>query len=312
MRRDACMATATMNRGVLYAAGAYFLWGVFPLYFKLLEHVASTEVLAHRIVWSLVVVLALLAVKGTWSWIRPLARQPRVLGRFLLSALLIALNWGLYIWAVTSGHVVESSLGYFINPLVNVLFGAALLGERLRPVQWLAVGIAALGVAWLTWSAGTPPWIALVLAFSFASYGLLRKTAPLGSLEGLALETALLFPVAAAWLGWLAWQHQAAYTSGDALTLLLLVAAGPVTALPLLLFAAGARRIAFSTLGLLQYIGPTLQFAIGVWLFHEPFDTARAVGFSLIWTALAIFSVESLLWWRARARTVRQDAALGP
>jgi chloramphenicol-sensitive protein RarD len=299
-----------MNRGVLYAAGAYFLWGLFPLYFKLLQHVAATEVLAHRIVWSLVVVLALLAVKGAWSWIRPLGRQPRVLARFALSALLIALNWGLYIWAVTSGHVIDSSLGYFINPLVNVLFGAALLGERLRPVQWLAVGIAALGVAWLTWSAGKLPWIGLVLAFTFASYGLLRKTAPLGSLEGLALETALLFPVAAAWLGWLTWQHQAAYTSGDPLTLLLLVAAGPVTALPLLLFAAGARRIAFSTLGLLQYIGPTLQFAIGVWLFHEPFDAARALGFALIWTALAIFSVESLLWLRARARDARVLAAV--
>ena len=195
-----------MNRGVLYAAGAYFLWGLFPLYFKLLQHVAATEVLAHRIVWSLLVVLALLAFKGAWSWIRPLARQPRVLRRFVLSALLIALNWGLYIWAVTSGHVIDSSLGYFINPLVNVLFGAALLGERLRPVQWAAVGLAALGVAWLTWSAGPLPLIGLVLAFTFASYGLLRKTAPLGSLEGLALETALLFPVAAAWLGWLAWQ----------------------------------------------------------------------------------------------------------
>lgn len=300
-----------MNRGVLYAAGAYFLWGLFPLYFKLLQHVAATEVLAHRIVWSLVVVLALLALKGAWSWIRPLARQPRVLGRFVLSALLIALNWGLYIWAVTSGHVIDSSLGYFINPLVNVLFGAALLGERLRPVQWAAVGLAALGVAWLTWSAGTLPWIGLVLAFTFASYGLLRKTAPLGSLEGLALETALLFPVAAAWLGWLAWQQQAAFTAGDPLTLLLLVAAGPVTALPLLLFAAGARRIAFSTLGLLQYIGPTLQFAIGVWLFNEPFDAARGFGFALIWAALAIFSLESLLWLRTKARAMREDAALG-
>jgi chloramphenicol-sensitive protein RarD len=298
-----------MNRGVLYAAGAYFLWGLFPLYFKLLQHVAATEVLAHRIVWSLVVVLALLAVKGAWSWIRPLARQPRVLARFALSALLIALNWGLYIWAVTSGHVIDSSLGYFINPLVNVLFGAALLGERLRPVQWAAVALAALGVAWLTWSAGALPWIGLVLAFTFASYGLLRKTAPLGSLEGLALETALLFPVAAAWLGWLVWQQQASFTSGDPLTLVLLVAAGPVTALPLLLFAAGARRIAFSTLGMLQYIGPTLQFAIGVWLFHEPFDAARGLGFALIWAALAIFSLESLLWLRARARDARSRAA---
>jgi chloramphenicol-sensitive protein RarD len=300
-----------MNRGVLYAAGAYFLWGLFPLYFKALQHVAATEVLAHRIVWSLVVVLALLALKGAWRWIRPLARQPRVLARFAASALLIALNWGLYIWAVTSGHVIDSSLGYFINPLVNVLFGAALLGERLRPVQWAAVALAALGVAWLTWSAGTLPWIGLVLAITFASYGLLRKTAPLGSLEGLALETALLFPVAAAWLGWLIWQQQASFTGGDPLTLVLLVAAGPVTALPLLLFASGARRIAFSTLGLLQYIGPTLQFAIGVWFFREPFDAARGVGFALIWAARAIFSLESLLWLRSRARAVRGNAALG-
>lgn len=289
-----------MNRGIAYAAGAYVLWGLFPLYFKALADIASGEVLAHRIVWSLAVVLVLLALKSSWGWIGGALRQPRVLAGFALSATLIALNWGLYIWAVANGHVVDASLGYFINPLVNVVFGAAILGERLRRLQWVAVAVAAAGVAWLGWATGAVPWIGLVLAFTFASYGLLRKTAALGSLEGLALETALLFPFALGWLAWLAAQGQSGFVAASLPMQLLLAAAGPITALPLLLFAAGARRIAFSTLGLLQYIGPTLQFAIGVWLYHEPFDGARATGFALIWVALIIFSAESL-WWLRRA-----------
>jgi chloramphenicol-sensitive protein RarD len=213
----------------------------------------------------------------------------------------VAANWFVYIWAVNAGRVVDASLGYFINPLVNVLIGAAFLHERLRPAQWAAAGVAAAGVGWLTWQAGAVPWIGLVLALTFGLYGLLRKTAALGAIEGLTLETVLLTPLAAAYLLWLAHAGASGFVEGDTATRLLLAAAGPVTAVPLLLFAAGARRIPFSTLGLLQYLGPSLQLLIGVWLYHEPF-AARAPGYVLIWIALAVFSVEGLLQgWRSRA-----------
>ena len=235
------------------------------------------------------------------QWLAELRRQPRVLLWFAASSILVAANWFVYIWAVNAGRVVDASLGYFINPLVNVLIGAAFLHERLRPAQWAAVGVAAVGVAWLTWQAGALPWIGLVLALTFAVYGLLRKTAALGAVEGLALETLLLAPLAAAYLLWLAHGGHSGFADGDAATRLLLLAAGPVTAVPLLLFAAGARRIPFSTLGLLQYLGPSLQLLIGVWLYREPF-AYRAPGYVLIWIALAVFSIEGLLQgWRSRA-----------
>lgn len=306
-----------MNRGVLYALGAYLLWGVFPIYFKAVQAVAPTEVLAHRVLWSLMFVAALLGAMRNWHWIRALA-QPRVLKTFVASALLVSMNWLIYIWAVQAGRVVDASLGYFINPLVNVVIGAAFLHERLRPGQWVAVALAALGVAWLTWQAGQPPWIGLSLAFSFATYGLLRKTAPLGALEGLAVETALLTPLALAWLGWLAVHGGSAFVNGLAGqagaspgSSVLLLLAGPITAVPLLLFAAGARRIQFATLGLLQYVGPTLQLLLGVWLYGEPFERSKAFGYALIWVALAVFTVDAL--WRSwKHRTTRLDEAARP
>jgi chloramphenicol-sensitive protein RarD len=289
-----------MNRGIAYAAAAYLLWGVFPIYFKALKQVAPLEILGHRIVWSLAVCAALLLALRRLQWLADLRRQPRVLAWFAASSILVAGNWFVYIWAVNAGRVVDASLGYFINPLVNVLIGAAFLHERLRPAQWAAVGVAAVGVAWLTWQAGALPWIGLVLALTFAVYGLLRKTAALGAVEGLALETLLLAPLAAAYLLWLAHGGHSGFADGDAATRLLLLAAGPVTAVPLLLFAAGARRIPFSTLGLLQYLGPSLQLLIGVWLYGEPF-AYRAPGYVLIWIALAVFSIEGLLQgWRSR------------
>jgi chloramphenicol-sensitive protein RarD len=290
-----------MNRGIAYAAAAYLLWGVFPIYFKALQQIAPLEILGHRIVWSLAVCAALLLALRRLQWLADLRRQPRVLAWFAASSILVAGNWFVYIWAVNAGRVVDASLGYFINPLVNVLIGAAFLHERLRPAQWAAVGVAAVGVAWLTWQAGALPWIGLVLALTFAVYGLLRKTAALGAVEGLALETLLLAPLAAAYLLWLAHGGHSGFADGDAATRLLLLAAGPVTAVPLLLFAAGARRIPFSTLGLLQYLGPSLQLLIGVWLYREPF-AYRAPGYVLIWIALAVFSIEGLLQgWRSRA-----------
>lgn len=287
-----------MNTGIVYASLAYLSWGLFPLYFRQVAAVPALEVVLHRTLWSLVFVLALLAMRRQWAWMREVLRQPRVLGAFALSALLLAANWLTYVWAVNNGHVVDASLGYFILPLVNVALGYVFLHERPRPGQWLAVTVAAAGVLWLTVLTGRLPWIALVLALSFGFYGLLRKVAVLGALEGLTLETVLLAPVTMAVLGVWAWQGQGALVQGDASTLGWLVLAGPVTAIPLLWFAAGARRIPLATMGILQYIAPSLQLALGVWLFHEAFDVSRLVGFVLIWAALLVYTLEG--WWVRR------------
>ena len=290
-----------MNTGIVYASLAYLSWGLFPLYFRQVAAVPALEVVLHRTLWSLVFVLALLAARRQWAWMGEVLRQPRVLGAFALSALLLAANWLTYVWAVNNGHVVDASLGYFILPLVNVALGYVFLHERPRPGQWLAVTVAAAGVLWLTLLTGRLPWISLVLALSFGFYGLLRKVAVLGALEGLTLETVLLAPVTMAVLGVWAWQGQGALVQGDAATLGWLVLAGPVTAIPLLWFAAGARRIPLATMGILQYIAPSLQLALGVWLFHEAFDVSRLAGFVLIWAALLVYTLEG--WW-ARRRAV--------
>lgn len=287
-----------MNTGILYAALAYIAWGLFPLYFKQVADVPSIEVVMHRTLWSLVFVFGVLMVRRQWSWMGAVLRQPKVLAAFGLSAMLLSGNWLTYVWAVQNQHVVDASLGYFILPLVNVALGFVFLRERPRSGQWMAVAVAAAGVLWLAVQAGRLPWIALVLALSFGFYGLLRKVAVLGALEGLALETLVLAPVAAVVLGWWAWQGQGALVQGTPATVGWLLLAGPMTAVPLLLFAAGARLIPMSTLGILQYISPSLQFALGVWLFHEPFEPARLVGFVLIWAALLVYSMEG--WWTRR------------
>jgi chloramphenicol-sensitive protein RarD len=287
-----------MQQGIVYAASAYVLWGLFPLYFKLLQTVAPLEILAHRIVWSIGFLVLLLVLKRHWQWLGAALRDRGVLLRFAASAALIACNWFIYIWAVTNGRVVDASLGYFIAPLANVLTGRLVLKERLSPLQWAAVALAAAGVAWLTWQLGTPPWVALGLAASFSSYGYLRKTASLGALEGLTLETLLLAPLALLGLGLAASQGHSDFAAAALPLQLLLMAAGPLTAIPLLLFAAGARRIPMTVLGMLQYLGPTLQLMLGVWLYHEPFAGARAQGFVLIWLACALFSAD--LVWRGR------------
>ena len=283
-----------MNSGVVYALAAYVIWGLFPLYFKALEQVPSLQILAHRMAWSLLFVALLLAVLKRWSWMRLLREQPALLARFALSAVLLSSNWGIYIWAVNSNHVVDASLGYYINPLVNVALGSVLLHERLRGLQWVALAIAAAGVTVMAIEVGHVPWISLSLALTFGSYALLRKTAPLGALEGLAVETAVLFPLAVAYLFWLSTQGMNAFASADLSTRWLLVAAGPITTIPLLLFAAGARRMSMTLLGVLQYITPTLQLALGVWLYHEPFAAAKMVGFGLVWVGLAVFLLDGL------------------
>ncbi len=288
-----------MRTGILSAALAFLCWGLFPIYFHALNEVPPSQILVHRVVWSLLFLIIVLTVRRQWAWVRPLTRKPRVIASFAISSLLLSGNWLLYIWAVNNGHVIESSLGYFINPLVNVMLGYLVLKERLRRGQWAAIALAAAGVAWLAWDAGRMPWIALVLAASFGLYGLMRKTAALGALEGLSFETMLLFPFALGYVVWLTMNGENAFinTASDS-TRWLLVAAGPITAIPLLLFAAGARKIPLSVLGLLQYIGPTIQFALGIFLFHEAFTSGKLVGFLMIWSALALYAAEGL-WKRS-------------
>jgi chloramphenicol-sensitive protein RarD len=261
-------------------------------------------------VWALVFLLCVMLVLWRWGWLRDLVRQPRVLLTFGVSALLLSVNWSVYVWAVQNAHVIDASLGYFILPLVNVAFGYIFLKERPRRVQWLAVALAAAGVIWLAAQAGRLPWIALVLAASFGIYGLLRKLAPLGALEGLTLETLLLSPFAIGLLAWWASHGQGALVQADAQTMGWLLLAGPLTAIPLLLFAAGARRIPMATLGILQYISPSLQMLEGVWLYDEVLAPARAVGFCLIWIALIVYSVDS--WWSGRRFSATVSASSRP
>lgn len=291
-----------MNKGFLYGLGAYLLWGLFPLYWKQLQTVPAAEILAHRMTWSLVFLVALLAFRTNWAWIRPALRDRRTVTTYLTAALLLAVNWGTYIWAVNSGFIVETSLGYFINPLVNVLLGYLFLGERLRRWQLAAIVLAAGGVVYLTFGYGRLPYIALVLAFSFGLYGLLKKRGTLNAIESLSFETALLFPLALAYLVVLQVRGDAAFGAVNVVTTLLLAGAGVATAVPLLLFAAGARRIPLATMGILQYTAPTIQFLIGVFVYNEAFTQAKLAGFALIWGALVIYSAESIAQFRTRRR----------
>ncbi len=284
-----------MQSGIVYAALAFVWWGLFPLYFRLVTTVPAPQVLAHRVVWCLLFLGAALTWRRQWVWLGQVMRRPKVLAAFAASALMIGANWLAYIWAVLHGHVLEASLGYFITPLVNVLLGVTLLHERLRRGQWVALALAAAGVLWLTVQAGRPPWIALSLAVTFGAYGLLRKIAVLGALEGLTLETMLLAPLALLVLGIAASSGSASFPAPDALTNLWMIALGPVTAVPLLLFAAGARRLSMATLGIVQYLGPSIQFALGLWVFDEPFSAARFVGFAGIWLGLLIYTLDG---WR--------------
>ena len=289
------------RRGLLAAATAFTIWGVFPAYWHLLKAVPSMQIMAHRVVWSAVLVVGWLLWRQGWDWWRTIAARPRMLAALALSGAVIAFNWGLYIWAVNAGHVVETSLGYFINPLVTVALGVVVLRERLRRPQWIAVACAAAGVAWLTWSAGSPPWIALGLAGSFALYGLVRKLVPVDAVAGLGVESLFMFLPALAYVLWAEAGHGGGFIGGWSLgTQLLLVFSGVVSAVPLIGFAYGVRRIPLSVVGLLQYIAPTLQLLLGVWYFHEPFGAAQLLGFGAIWLGLAIYASEGL--WRARRR----------
>ena len=282
-----------MNKGILYGLGAYALWGFFPIYWKFLHNVPALQVIGHRIVWSFALLVGILLVTQQWNAFRLAALQPQVFGIYTIAAVLLTVNWLVYVWGVNAGFIVETSLGYFINPLLSVLLGVIFLRERLRPMQWLPVGIAAIGVFYLTAVYGRPPWIALALAFSFGFYGLVKKLAPLGSLYGLTLETGIAFPFALIYLLIVELNSTGAFVQEGTATTLLLIGAGAVTTIPLLMFASAAKQIPLTVVGLLQYIAPTLQFLIGVFLYKEPFDHSHLIGFGIVWVALVIFWVEN-------------------
>jgi len=288
--------------GIIYALIAYGSWGVLPLYLKALHAVPPAQIVAHRIVWAAVLLVVVVTVTGKRDFMAQLRQRPRILWTFMASALALSVNWLVYIWGVSQGRVVDVSLGYFINPLFSVVLAVAVLKERLRLVQWAAVALACLGVLWLVLLVGQPPWLGLTLAASFGTYGLLRKTAAIDALGGLTLETLLLLPLASVYLVVLSAQGHSAWSTANLSLRSLLVAAGPITAFPLLCFAAGARRIPLSLVGILQYLGPSLQLALGVFVFHERLPTAKLAGFAVIWLGLALYAVESALF-SARPKT---------
>ena len=281
------------RRGLAAAVLAYALWGVFPLYWALLAQVPALQIVAHRVIWCAVFVVSWLLLSKP-GWLRHTLRSPVILRWLLTSSLLISVNWGLYIWAVTHHHVVEASLGYFINPLVSIALGVIVLKERLNRAQWLAVAIAAVGVIWLAVHNGSPPWIALTLALSFGLYGLIRKLAAVDAVPGLAIESLLLMPIGLAWLIWCAVDGSGVFAQGLLGQDALLILGGALTALPLIGFAYAARRIPYSMVGILQYIAPTLQLLCGVLLLGEPFSAVQLVGFSCIWVALALYTADGL------------------
>ena len=291
----------TAVRGALAAASCYLLWGLVPLYWKQLAAINPVELIAHRHVWSLGFVLALVGLQGGFGEVRVALGDARRVGLNFVSAVLLTTNWLVYVWGVNTGHVIETSLGYFLVPLVNVAAGRFVLHEHLRRLQWLAIAFAAAGVGLQIARLGHPPWIALSLAGSWGAYSLMRKQSPLGSLTGLTVETLLLAPCAVIFLLWRHHTGAGALGQVDGPTHLLLLSSGVITAVPLLLFAYGARRIRFSTLGLLQYLAPTVQFAIGVWVYHEAFSHDRAMSFALIWIGLALYTADNL--WAQRRTT---------
>ncbi|MFD6493747.1 EamA family transporter RarD [Streptomyces sp. NPDC060188] len=297
--------------GLLNGFAAYGMWGLVPLFWPLLKPAGATEILAHRMAWSLVVVGAVLLVMRRWAWAGELLRQPRKLGLVTVAAAVITVNWGVYIWAVNSGHVVEASLGYFINPLVTIAMGVLLLKERLRPVQWAAVGVGLAAVVVLTIGYGRPPWISLCLAFSFATYGLAKKKVNLGGIESLAAETAIQFLPAMAYLLWLGSHGDATFGTEGTGHAALLAATGVVTAIPLVCFGAAAIRVPLSTLGLLQYLAPVFQFLLGIFYFHEAMPAERWAGFALVWVALSLLTFDALRTARRGAPALRESARAG-
>jgi len=287
-------ARSSSIAGVLCGAGAFVLWGIFPIYFKLVAAVPAPEVLAHRIVWSMVFVGGLIALRRRWPAVGAALANRRLLATLVLSASVVSVNWVVYIWAVGEGRILGASLGYYINPLVSVVLGVVVLGERLRPAQWAAVGLAVVAVGWQIIGFGTVPWVALTLAVSFGFYGLIRKVAKVDAFTGMFVETLVLSPLAVGYLVFIAVVGGGAFGRLGVQMDLLLVLSGVITPLPLILFVAGAQRIRLSTIGLLQYIAPTGQFLLAVFLYDEPFTRDNLVTFALIWLALALYTFDTL------------------
>ena len=281
------------KKGLLYAFGAYFTWGLFPIYWKYLSHVSALQLLGHRILWSFALLLLILVFTGQVDSLRRKIFDLKTLRIYSIAAVLIGINWLTYVWAVNAGFIVETSLGYFINPLISVVLGMIFFKERLRPLQWVPVVLAALGVTYLTISYGRLPWIALTLAFSFGFYGLVKKLAPLSSVHGLTLETGILLFPAALYLVSSEIAGTAAFTHTGLGSDILMIGAGLVTTIPLLMFAGAARRIPLSMIGFMQYLAPTMQFLIGVFIYKEPFSTQQLIGFSIVWLGLLLFAAES-------------------
>lgn len=301
------MPTDTEQRkGVLFALAAYGMWGLVPIYFKAVDHVSPFEVVAHRVLWSVAFLVVFIVATGRWQEFTSHLKQRRLIAGLLLSAIVISLNWLVFIWAVGQDRILEAALGYFINPLISVLLGMIFLGERLRRIQWLAIILATIGVGYQLVLLGSLPWVALVLAFSFGFYGLLRKRLAVDAFSGLLIETLLLSPVALVYLIWLAQQGtlQFLFTTGN--TTLLLIASGLVTSLPLICFAAGARRLTLTLNGLLQYIAPSIAFLLAVFIYNEPLDSNKLITFAFIWTALLLFTAEGI--WRTRKTKLNRNA----
>lgn len=294
-----------MNKGILFATGTYFLFGILPLYWKLLASVPAGEILAHRVAWSFICLALYFGVKRRFAWIRLFLSNKKQLLHAFATTVLVTANWGIYIWAVNAGHVLESSLGYFINPLASVLLGVLVLGEKLRPWQWFSTSLAFLGVLYLSINLGQVPWVALGLAGTFSLYGMLKKKGTLDTMQGMLAETAGAFLPAVGFLVWREAQGTGSFVGADPGLMGLLVASGVVTAVPLILFAKAAKLIPLSTLGILQYLTPTLQFLIGAFVFKEELTSERLIGFAFIWCALIVYTSESLVQKRSMARPIR-------
>ena len=293
-----------MKKGIWYGIAAYAMWGFFPIYWKLLHDVPALQLLGHRIAWSFLLLLAFIFITRQWKDFRSVAFERKTLGIYTIAGVLLSINWLIYVWGVNAGFIVETSLGYFINPLLSVLFGVIFLREKLRPMQWLPVVIAAIGVTYLTITYGRLPWIALSLAVSFGLYGLVKKLSPLGSVFGLTLETGIVFPIAIVYLIVMQSTGSGEFLHDGITVDLLLIGAGVVTTIPLLMFASAAKEIPLNMIGVLQYFAPTIQFLIGVFIYKEPFDTTRFIGFGIVWIALIIFWIENIIAHRTPVETI--------
>jgi chloramphenicol-sensitive protein RarD len=298
------------REGILYAFGAYLIWGLVPVYWKLIKHVPAIQILGHRIAWSFILLAVVLYATRRWKELRTLASDSKVIRIYFIAAILVAFNWGIYVWSVNAGFILEASLGYFINPLLSVLLGVVFLRERLRPFQWISVGLAAAGVGYLTIAYGHLPWIALSLAFTFGFYGLVKKMAPLSSLDGLTLETGILFVPAVLFLIYQDRLSQGAFLHTGISSDLLMAGAGFITTVPLLMFVSAAKRIPLTMIGIMHYITPTCQFLLGVFVYKEAFDISRSLGFGIVWVGLIVFAVESILYHRDASRHSSFSAGL--